>query len=277
MRGLHMAAPVVFCFCTFAVPEPAHAERQARDGQMRFRDMDADNDGVITRAEWRGSDQAFQRIDRNHDGVLSGDEVWDQSQRQSPSSDLESQFHRADRNGDGVLSRGEWWSDTATFDRIDQNRDGRLSLSEFVGEEERLPERNRESFASLDRNANGVITQNEWDGRHEDFVARDTDGDGVITRAEYGRAESGRTTYDRPDSSTQSNAYRAGRERGLADGRQAGREDRTINGGKWDLDGQRELETADAGYQAGMGARDEYQSGYRAGFRAGYREGFGPR
>ena len=37
--------------------------------------MDTDNDGVITRAEWRGNDQSFREHDLNHDGVLSGEEV----------------------------------------------------------------------------------------------------------------------------------------------------------------------------------------------------------
>ena len=266
-------ALVILCgLGLFSAPGIGEAQLQtAREGQMRFRDMDADGDGVLTRAEWRGSDQAFRRLDRNRDGVLSGDEIWDQR----AGGDLETQFHRADRNGDGVLSRGEWWGDTGTFDRIDQNRDERLSLTEFLGDgEDHVATRDRESFVSLDRNGNGVVTQNEWNGRHEDFVALDADGDGVITRAEYGGVDSS-TRPSRSD--VQSPAYRAGRERGLADGRQAGREDRTINGGKWDLDGQRELETADAGYQASMGARVDYQAGYRAGFRAGYRDGFGPR
>lgn len=45
----------------------------------RVRDMDADNDGVVTRAEWRGSDQAFRSHDTNGDGVLSGAEVRDEA------------------------------------------------------------------------------------------------------------------------------------------------------------------------------------------------------
>ena len=43
----------------------------------RVRAMDADRDGVVTRAEWRGSDDAFRRQDKNNDGVLSGTEVQD--------------------------------------------------------------------------------------------------------------------------------------------------------------------------------------------------------
>jgi hypothetical protein len=53
---------------------------------------------------------------------------------------------------------------------------------------------------------------------------------------------------------------------------QAGREDKPRG---WDLEGPRELETADAGYQPTVGAHADYQAGYRAGFRRGYRDGFG--
>ena len=41
--------------------------------------MDTDRDGVVTRAEWRGSDEAFRTRDTNNDGVLSGAEVRDDS------------------------------------------------------------------------------------------------------------------------------------------------------------------------------------------------------
>jgi hypothetical protein len=40
--------------------------------------MDTDRDGVVTRAEWRGTDQAFRDHDTNRDGVLSGTEVSDE-------------------------------------------------------------------------------------------------------------------------------------------------------------------------------------------------------
>ncbi len=42
---------------------------------MRFKGMDTNGDGVITRREWRGNDRSFQNHDRNGDGVLSGSEV----------------------------------------------------------------------------------------------------------------------------------------------------------------------------------------------------------
>lgn len=54
-----------------APPPPVPAPR-------RVRDMDTDRDGVVTRAEWHGSEQAFRRHDANRDGVLSGAEVRDE-------------------------------------------------------------------------------------------------------------------------------------------------------------------------------------------------------
>ena len=60
-----------------ALTLPASAQGQATGDslRMRFRAMDTDNDGVITRAEWRGNDQSFREQDTNADGVLSGEEV----------------------------------------------------------------------------------------------------------------------------------------------------------------------------------------------------------
>ena len=42
---------------------------------MRFRGLDRNNDGKITRDEWRGNDVSFRVHDWNRDGVLSGIEV----------------------------------------------------------------------------------------------------------------------------------------------------------------------------------------------------------
>jgi hypothetical protein len=73
--------------------------------------------------------------------------------------------------------------------------------------------------------------------------------------------------------STQSPAYRAGYDRGLTEGRQAGHEER-VNNRAWDLEGQTELEQADSGYNPSLGPRADYQAGYREAFRRGYREGW---
>ena len=119
-------------------------------------------------------------------------------------------------------------------------------------------------FQEMDTDRNGEISREEWRGA---FDRLDANRDGRLTIQEVGNSTE-------PVSPQQSAAYRAGYERGRSEGVQAGKEDKPR---VWDLEGQRELETADAGYEARMGDRAEYQAGYRTGFRRGYREGFGPR
>ncbi|MGE5815085.1 MAG: hypothetical protein ACM36C_11400 [Acidobacteriota bacterium] len=210
------------------------AERRA----MRFRGMDLNRDGVITRNEWRGSERAFERHDLNRDGVLSGSEIWPADVHEgtsgriapaNPADPLVESFRRIDRNQDGIVSRNEWTSDQTTFARVDANGDGVITRPEYLGE--------------------------GW-------------------TAESPVTPGPAAPSDEPRRNTR--AYQTGFDRGLADGRQAGKEDKELRN-SWDLEGQRELEQADAGYEAAMGARTDYQAGYRAGFRAGYRQGFGPR
>ena len=239
-------------------------QQENRGRQMRHRGMDTDGDGVITRAEWRGNLQSFNQQDTNDDNVLSGAEVWTQSGA-TDQPDLRNDFDRADRNNDNVLSRNEWNGDAQTFERVDRNNDGRISYAEFQGQDVEGTSGLQDSFDTLDRNNNGVLTLSEWNGTRQQYDALDTDNDGVVSRVEY-RQGLNRTP-----------AYRAGFERGLAEGKQAGSEDKNRNGGVWDLDGQRELEQADSGYNPSVGARNEYQNGYRAGFWRGYAQGFGPR
>jgi hypothetical protein len=60
-----------------SAPPPSTAP-PAAPAPGRVRDMDTDHDGVVTRAEWRGSAEAFRNHDTNGDGVLSGAEVRDE-------------------------------------------------------------------------------------------------------------------------------------------------------------------------------------------------------
>jgi hypothetical protein len=49
--------------------------RPTWDGPRRFRGLDFDHDGAISRFEWRGNDRSFRNHDWNRDGILSGVEV----------------------------------------------------------------------------------------------------------------------------------------------------------------------------------------------------------
>ena len=259
---------------------PAAAQERT-DRPDRLRAMDANGDGVITRDEWRGSDRSFAVHDWNRDGMLSGDELrsgahrtdgWQDGQAGDPGTFHEwtpERFDRLDRDRNGRLSRSEWLYDAETFRRIDRDDDGWVARDEFLGlawDDDR-----DDRFDDLDVNRDGRVTLEEWHGASDEFVRVDRNRDGILTRDEVGWDLSGATAQTR-----NSPAYRAGSDRGLRDGREAGREDKQLRN-QWDLQGQRELEQADAGYAPGVGPLADYQAGYRDAFVRGYREGFGPR
>jgi hypothetical protein len=199
--------------------------------------MDVNRDGVITRSEWRGNARSFDVHDLNQDGVLSGNEV----------------SLTGDR--DAYRDRDGWDELVDVFDSVDRNNDGLVSRDEWYGD--------RSTFTRLDRDRNGALRLSEFLASDVDpTLSNDSDDDQVVGTV-------GRDVV-------RTRAYQAGLDRGVLDGREAGRADRSMNRA-WDLEGQRELEQADAGYDNSMGRRDHYQAGYRAGFRQGYRQGFGPR
>lgn len=223
-----------------------------------FTTLDHDRNGRVTRDEWHFALEGFRRADHNGDGWLSrteflgGDPATD--------DDREDRFEFLDVNNDGRVARAEWHGTAERFAALDDNRDGVLTRAEMRGGNEPPPD----LFTSVDINRNNLITRDEWHWSRASFDERDANRDGRLSRSEFGSAA--------PES--RSGAWRQGHDRGLVEGRQAGKEDKQNRVG-WDLEGQRELEGADSGYQASFGPRAEYQAGYREGFRRGYREGFG--
>jgi hypothetical protein len=285
-------ATLVLTLAAFAVTA-ADAQQPRNDGNLYqpqrgerfddwtlqgFRDLDADGNGRITAAEWSYDREDFRRADHNGDGILTqreflGETANDGARADADGGDASSvndaHFLDLDGNRDDLVSRSEWRSDRASFDRLDENRDGYLTRAEMAA-----PDAAVADFTSLDGDRNGVISRGEWLQSAAGFERLDTNHDGRLTSIEYAGRRGGAPTAT--GSTPQSAAWRAGYERGMAEGRTAGREDRSRNQG-WDLDGQRELDQADSGYYDALGARADYQTGYRAAFRVGYREGFGPR
>ena len=224
--------------------------------------LDHNRDNRISRDEWHFDVETFRRADHNRDGVLSRAEFLGED---AMDDDREDRFDYLDNNQDGRISRAEWHGTAERFDTLDDNRDGFLSKAEMRGTSEPPPD----LFSSVDINRDNRITRDEWHWSAASFNGRDANRDGVLTRAEFSGETTGTT-------GTQSQAWVQGRDRGLIEGRQAGKEDKQLRNA-WDLEGQRELETADSGYESRFGSRTDYQAGYRDGFRRGYREGFGPR
>jgi hypothetical protein len=105
--------------------------------QRRFRNMDRNNDGVISRAEWRGSRQSFDVHDWNNDGVLNGAEVDEAAARRGGTVEDEN-FDRVDRfenldvNNNNRIEAREWHGTVAAWNRLDVNNDNFLSRAEFT-------------------------------------------------------------------------------------------------------------------------------------------------
>jgi Ca2+-binding EF-hand superfamily protein len=222
-----------------------------------FRELDRNRDGRLTAAEWYFDRETFRRIDHDGNNAISQAEFLGDAAIDDDADDL---FEYLDADNDGRVTRAEWHGTPARFNALDRDRNGMLTRAEAAGEDAPV-----DLFEAIDRNSDGSIARAEWRWSAASFDGRDGNRDGRLSREEFAGVTSNR-----------SSAYRTGYERGLTEGRQAGREDRDRNQG-WDLEGQRELEQADSGYQAAMGPRAEYQGGYREGFRRGYREGWNRR
>jgi Ca2+-binding EF-hand superfamily protein len=251
--------------------------------QFSFRTLDRNHDGWVTRSEWNMGAAEFNRLDVNRDNRISNYEFQASStgyrreneQNEQWDHQIEQRFLAADRNRDGWITRAEAGLSTAEFNRLDTNNDNRLSRFEFdtsVTGGTDVPDPYvspvNDKFTAADRNSDGWLTRSEWRGTETTFTLLDSNRDNRLSRQEYDA-----TIATNQPQASRSQAWRAGYDRGIQEGRQAGRED-YANGHGWDLEGQTELEQADSGYSSQVGSRSDYQAGYRSGFRNAYREGF---
>jgi Ca2+-binding EF-hand superfamily protein len=167
-----------FFICAFAAL-PLLVTDAAAQNAARYRSWDLNNDGVLTRSEWRGSVQSFRDLDWNGDGILSGNELRDPGRQDDWSIDT---FAALDRNGDGRLTRGEWRADRAMFRQVDRNADNHISRGEFMNAN--AGDMDTSDFGAMDYDRSGRIELNEWNGTRATFNRLDVNRDGVLTRRE---------------------------------------------------------------------------------------------
>ena len=174
---------------------------QARPARMRFEVMDSNNDGVITRDEWRGSARSFEVHDWNGDGRLAGDEVRIGAQQSDNHEEADHNPSRAERyvswtdagftnldhNRDRRITANEWHYDQEAFVRADRNRDGALNRAEFLGAD--MDDDRGDRFEDLDVNGDGRVARAEWHASDDAFTWLDRNRDGVLSRVEVAGEE----------------------------------------------------------------------------------------
>ena len=143
---------------------------------------------MISRREWRGDARTFRELDRNRDGVLSGNEVPRTAARERRNNNeriyrdsrdrAETRAGRLDRNESGVVEGYEWPYNRAVFHRLDGNRDSVLPPEE-------LDNIDSATLTELDRNRDGTVGSNEWPGGFAKFERLDNDRDGRVSADEY--------------------------------------------------------------------------------------------
>lgn len=160
---------------------PSAVQGTAARHEARFTQLDADGDGIITKAEAEkgapGMARRFERFDTDKDGSITRDE-WNAAHhammeqyrarrdecRQDPQGcrvqmqeRAQARFSQADLNGDGALSRDEAGKGAPGiarhFDRLDANQDGQVTPDELQtarkARHERRMEQRQERRSSL--------------------------------------------------------------------------------------------------------------------------------
>jgi len=98
-----------------------------------------------------GKNAMFERFDLNTDGLITRDEA---------RTALTDRFARMDADADGVVTRSEQKAlrKDQRFRRMDKNGDGGVTLAEM---EAGMMRHVHDRFIHLDRDGNGVVTQDE--------------------------------------------------------------------------------------------------------------------
>lgn len=111
------------------------------EAQARFKAMDADKDGKVSRSEFKGPAFFFDRLDANADGAISSDEFPNANRPMRPGADVRRRFNAAP-------------TDSPLLMRLDKNNDGKVTRDEAEG-------RFAQFFDRLDTNADGAVTPEE--------------------------------------------------------------------------------------------------------------------
>lgn len=174
---------------------------QGGDLMAKFKSMDTNHDGKISKDEWKGRPEMFDRLDANHDGFITVDEI--QAAREAlakgagggEGGGLLARLKAMDTNGDGKISRDEWKGRPETFDKLDANHDGFITQDEIQAAMDKMGKGKGggegagadigKGFDAIDTDHDGTVSKAElmaW--ADQIFTKLDKNGDGVLSQAD---------------------------------------------------------------------------------------------
>jgi Ca2+-binding EF-hand superfamily protein len=101
------------------------------------------------------------------------------------SPDLEYRFVQLDADSDGFVALGEWTGGPETFDSLDRNGDAVITRTEFFTREVSRYKTREERFKELDADRDGRVSTSEWKWGEQTLSVLDRNRDGFLTRQEF--------------------------------------------------------------------------------------------
>ena len=197
--------PTIMMLISLISAGPAQAPQGPPGGRRppAFADVDKNGDGRISREEWQGPSEVFDRLDTDKDASISQDE-FKVGPRRGPGGPPQADhlLKLLDSSADGKVSQSEFSTLTQQFEKLDQNADGSLTQDELEGffRGPRNPQmaagtrpdgpdprgpKNPPDFADLDLNGDKKISREEWHGPPQSFDRVDSSGNGAIEESEW--------------------------------------------------------------------------------------------
>ena len=158
---------------------PNTLERNLSWTRANFTSLDHNRDNRISANEWHFDLETFRRVDANSNDSISLQEFLGEG----VDDVRDDNFDNMDWNNNGRVERTEWHGGNAEFNRLDRNRDGVLTRFEVVGATQSLD--TYDQFQNLDYDRNGTLSRAEWHWSNASFATRDRNKDGVLSKQEF--------------------------------------------------------------------------------------------
>ena len=182
---------IAFVFSFVFVGSLCAQQGGPKNEKGNFQSFDKNNDGQVSKEEFPGPDQAFERLDKNQDGYIDESEA-PKGQKTGARRGGGDFIQNLDKNDDGQVSKEEFPGPDEGFDRMDKNQDGYIDASEAPKGQKTGARRGGGDFIqNLDKNDDGQVSKEEFPGPDEGFDRMDKNQDGYIDASEVPKGPPG--------------------------------------------------------------------------------------